>query len=130
MNRYVPQAPTSDYNMNQLGNTLNHNLFSVRCTKGGIIRERKSHKGVRCNECQQQWTGKSPYYKKLVQNWGDKLSDAERCLNAPYLSDADGLFMKKFCNHVTTFLKVDDHDNNLKELIKQRYEFYKTAKVR
>ena len=92
--------------------------------------ERKSRKGVRCNECQQQWTRKSSYYKKLVQNWGETLSAVERCLNAPYLSDADGSFMKKCCNQVSKFLKVKDHNNDLKELIKLRYEFYKTAKVR
>ena len=59
MNRYVPHAPTSDYTLNQLGNTLNYNLFSVRCTKVGVIREHKSRNGARCNKCQQRWTKRS-----------------------------------------------------------------------
>ena len=58
------------------------------------------------------------------------MSNAERCLNAPHLSDTDGFFVKIFCNHVTTFLKVEDHGNNLEELIKQKYDFYKATKVR
>ena len=66
MNQYAPHTPTSDYKMNRLGITLNHNLFLVK------------------HECQEQWTKKSSYYKKFVQNWGEKLSAAERCLNAPY----------------------------------------------
>ena len=130
MHRYVCPAQTAEYQLNQLGNTLNYNLFSLNCTRVGIVRERRSCRGVRCNECQQMWTNRSSYYKKLVNKWGEKLSTAERCLNAPYLSDADGIFMHNFCHHNTIYLKVNTHGNNLRELIQQRYEFYRTAKVR
>ena len=86
--------------------------------------------GVRCNTCQLQWTKKSSGYKRVVRNWGEKLIAAERCLNAPTLSDEDGTFMSNFCNNVSKFMTTKDHDNDIKELIKQRYEFFKTARVR
>ena len=119
------QLPGSCYE--KISDTQRHNLFSVGCTEEGIYISRKNRRGFRCNKCQDEWTKKSSRYKHKVKNWGIKLRDVERCLNAPLLSDADGLFMKDFCKNDPANFKAD---SNLKELVRERYEYYKTAKVR
>ena len=126
--KYGRLNSAADYSILQVANSNRCNLFSKTCSGFGIVWERITHTGVRCDDCHKVWHDKSSQLKKLLDRDETSLASAERCLYIPYLCERDMVAMVNFT------WTPGDHLNKtagilLKTMVEHRIEFYKLNKV-